>query len=483
MTLVNPTARPAMSPSNPRALLRSFTARAVVADCAALALVAVAVALVSPTPSPTGVVPAEPFVWSLAFALAVLVSGAVRGDFRPPMRPDLTEALRQVFGTTAVAAILVMTARVMLANDPYVAAESIRHWLVAVPVLVVVRSVLLWCEGRARRHGDRLAPTLIVGAGYVGQRVAERLLNEPEIGLRPVAFLDRAGQAKAQLPVHLFDEDLDAVVREHGIRHAIMAFAYGGDSKMPDLARRLWKLGVSVKVVPRLFELGGERTTLAFLGAMPVAVVRPVNHSGWRMRTKYALDRVVAAAAVLVLSPLLAALALAVALSMGRPVFFSQLRLGNDDRRFRMLKFRTMREAPEGHPEADADWATGLLGDAVAGPVEDRTTAVGRFLRRTSLDELPQLLNVVMGDMSLIGPRPERVAYAEAFEQTVRRYGDRHRVKSGLTGWAQVSGLRGKTSLEDRVEWDNHYLENWSPWLDLKIVLLTFPQLLRRAEG
>jgi exopolysaccharide biosynthesis polyprenyl glycosylphosphotransferase len=463
--------------------LRSFYARAAAADVLGLALAAGIVALLSPTPSPTGGVPPEPFAWSLAYSIAVFAVAAGRGDFRSPMRPELAEVLRQVVSTTALASILVITARVILTDETYVAAEAIRHWAAVLPILVVLRSVLLWREGRARRQGARLAPTLIVGAGPVGRRIAERLLGEPEIGLKPVVFLDRADTPGSPLPVRLFEDDLGALVREHDIRHAILAFAWGGDSNMPELVRRLWELGVSVKVVPRLFELGGERTVLGFLGAMPVAVVAPVEHRGWRMRTKYGLDRAFAAAAVLVLAPLFALIACAVLVALGRPILFRQLRCGNDGRRFWMLKFRTMRVAPDGHAEADAEWASAMTGtqlsaDAAAGV--DRMTSLGRFLRRTSLDELPQLLNVLRGEMSLIGPRPERVAYAEAFEQTVHGYSNRHRVKSGLTGWAQVSGLRGETSLADRVEWDNHYIEHWSPWLDLKILLLTVPRLMRR---
>ena len=462
---------------------RSFPVRALAADVLGLAIGAGILALISPTPSPTGEVPVEPVLWSLAFSVAVLAVAAGRGDLRTPMRPDLAEVLRQVVSTTGLATVLVITARVALANDTYVAAETIRHWGAVLPIMLVLRSVLLWREGRARRQGTRLAPTLIVGAGPVGQRIARRLLGEPEIGLKPVLFLDTADQPQAQLPVRLLDEDLEALVRENGIRHAIVAFAWGGDSTMPELIRRLWELGVSVKVVPRLFELGGERTVLGFLGAMPVAMVQPVVHNGWRMRTKYGLDRAIAAIVIVVLAPLLAVIATAVLVSLGRPLLFRQLRCGNDGRRFWMLKFRTMRAAPEGHPEADADWAGAVIGTEIsheAAAIEDRTTPLGRLLRRTSLDELPQLLNVLRGEMSLIGPRPERVAYAHAFEQTVRGYTDRHRVKSGLTGWAQVSGLRGKTSLEDRVEWDNHYIEHWSPWLDLKILLLTVPRLIRR---
>ena len=157
-------------------------------------------------------------------------------------------------------------------------------------------------------------------------------------------------------------------------------------------------------------------------------------------------------------------------LSSPGPIFFRQRRVGRDGRSFDLLKFRSMR----GSAAAEGGASSRAAGRAPGG-VEgvDRRTRVGRFLRRTSLDELPQLLNVLRGEMSLVGPRPERPEFVELFGHDIDRYGDRHRVKSGITGWAQVHGLRGQTSLADRVEWDNYYIENWSLWLDLKILLMT----------
>jgi lipopolysaccharide/colanic/teichoic acid biosynthesis glycosyltransferase len=190
---------------------------------------------------------------------------------------------------------------------------------------------------------------------------------------------------------------------------------------------------------------------------------------------------------VVLLAPLIGLIALAVRLSSPGPIMFTQRRVGRDGRIFDFYKFRSMRMAP-GDPEDPERESSALdfllAGDIAPGGVEgaDRRTAVGRLLRGTSLDELPQLLNVLRGDMSLVGPRPERPEFVELFRQDIVRYGDRHRVKSGITGWAQVHGLRGQTSLAERVEWDNYYIANWSLGLDLKILALTVLALFRNAE-
>ena len=178
-------------------------------------------------------------------------------------------------------------------------------------------------------------------------------------------------------------------------------------------------------------------------------------------------------------------IAAAILLTMGRPIFYKQRRVGCDGHVFSMYKFRTMRGSPQEGGEADEDWAASVLAPvrlAPAARIEDRRTRLGSFLRSWSLDELPQLLNVLNGEMSLIGPRPERVHYVERFNDVVYRYADRHRVRSGITGWAQVHGLRGKTSLADRVEWDNFYIENWSLGLDLKVLALSMRAVIRTRD-
>jgi lipopolysaccharide/colanic/teichoic acid biosynthesis glycosyltransferase len=205
--------------------------------------------------------------------------------------------------------------------------------------------------------------------------------------------------------------------------------------------------------------------------------IRPLDPKGWQFRVKYAIDRPTALLALLAMSPVMAALAIAVKLSSPGPVLFRQRRIGQDGQIFEMLKFRSMHI-----PDKDVEFVPppGFAPGGVEGP--DRRTPIGRFLRRSGLDELPQLINVVRGEMSLVGPRPERPEFAIAFGAQLARYTDRHRVKSGITGWAQVSGLRGQTSLVDRVDMDNYYIRNWSLSLDLKIALLTVPAVLRTGN-
>jgi len=246
------------------------------------------------------------------------------------------------------------------------------------------------------------------------------------------------------------------------------------------LVRRCEELGVNVAFVPRLFEKVTSKLTVEHIGGLPLISARPSNPKGIQFLAKYAVDRLVAGVVLLLSLPIMVPAALAILVTLGRPLFFRQVRVGRDGRTFEMLKLRTMRPVEPEVDERELD----LPPDTAPGGVEggDRRTRVGTFLRRSSLDELPQLINVLKGEMSLIGPRPERPEFVGLFEQSVYRYSDRHRVKSGITGWAQVHGLRGKTSLSDRVEWDNYYIENWSLWLDLKVLLLTFLAVTRSPQ-
>jgi exopolysaccharide biosynthesis polyprenyl glycosylphosphotransferase len=418
-----------------------------------------------------------PLLWLLSYPALVVLLLRLRGMYDWRLRLQALDDLRTVITTTVLAAMILLTLRFVLAGDvDDLTAQTLRLWAFSAFYLGAGRVALDWSQVRARRERELAKPTLIIGAGRIGRLAAQRLLDHPEFGLRPVGFIDKEPLDEPGLPVPVLGAswDLERLIEQHGIEHVVVTFSTAPSEVLLREARRCEELGVAVSLVPRLFERVTERLSVEHIGGLPLLSTKRADPKGWQFAVKYAADRAAAALLLLACLPVLAAAALAVRLSVGSPIFFRQRRVGRDGKEFDMLKLRTMRGWPA-DGEADADWAQQQLGETatpLATP-EDRTTATGRFLRAFSIDELPQLVNVLTGEMSLVGPRPERVHYVHRFEKSVYRYGDRHRVKSGITGWAQVHGLRGKTSLSDRVEWDNYYIENWSLWLDVKILLMT----------
>jgi exopolysaccharide biosynthesis polyprenyl glycosylphosphotransferase len=466
----------------------AWVATSIAVDLAMLAIATVLVLI--PRPG----APSQALGWTVLFCGLTLALMWARGAYRSRLRLQITEELRWLVGATATAAMALITLRALVTTDPDGAADTAHFWVFATLCLAVGRASLVSAQVRARRNGRANIPTLIVGAGRLGHLTAKRLQDTPELGLRPIGFLDKEplgpGEGAVRLPVLGASWDLERVISQHEVEHVIVSFSTAPHQVLLGMVRRCRELRVSVSVLPRLFEVEGERVTVERLGALPLVTVHASDPKGWRFQVKYAVDRVIGSFLLLVSAPLLLAAVLAIRVTMGKPIFYRQRRVGHDGHEFDMLKFRTMSGVPEEAGEADAGWAlqqldSGGTADGVEehdeshGPTPDRRTPLGRVLRHFSLDELPQLWNVVRGDMSLVGPRPERVSYVRRFEHAVYRYGERHRVKSGITGWAQVHGLRGKTSLADRVEWDNYYIENWSWWLDVKIILMTVACVLQ----
>jgi exopolysaccharide biosynthesis polyprenyl glycosylphosphotransferase len=415
--------------------------------------------------------------WTIVFVAAALVAYLTRSLYAERLRLRPLDDVRRLLVATALTGTVVVTAQIVVDGSIPAAYGLLRLCGFACAYVAIGRIALYWSHGRARAEGDFVRPTLIVGAGRIGAVVAKRLLAAPQLGLKPVAFLDKEPlvdtDAEMGIPVVGASWDLDEAIASHSIRQVIVTFSTAPDDVMLRLVRRCEDQGIGVSVVPRLYERMPERYSIDHVGGIALVSPRRADPRAWEFTVKYALDRILAGIALLLLSPVLAVLSLAVLMSLGRPILFRQTRIGRDGRSFDMLKFRSMKpDSAQSRnlrvvtPADDALGPGGVEGD-------DRRTRVGAFLRRSSLDELPQLLNVLKGDMSLVGPRPERPEFASEFQQTVYRYGDRHRVKSGITGWAQVHGLRGKTSLVDRAEWDNFYIENFSLWLDLKIALMT----------
>lgn len=357
----------------------------------------------------------------------------------------------------------------------------IRVWLCGAAVVPVVRLLRSVAQRYLRRKYRFGTPALIVGSGPITNQLITRMAQVPDYGLRPVGVLDDVRPSEADLvdvPYLGTIDSFEVAVRATGAEDLIVAPSAVPGEQLSRCAQEAQRLGLRVRVVPRMMDVVNGNARIEHLGGVPLMVLSPVDPKGWQFALKHILGRVIAGLVLLVISPLFLGLALLVKLSSPGPVFFRQPRVGRDGKVFDCLKFRSMR------PAAPADATFELKVGSAPGGVEgdDRRTVIGKIMRKTSLDELPQLLNVLKGDMALVGPRPERPEFVELFEMHVRRYGERHRVKAGITGWAQVHGLRGQTSIADRAEFDNYYIENWSLLLDLKILILTVLAVLRPTE-
>jgi exopolysaccharide biosynthesis polyprenyl glycosylphosphotransferase len=263
-------------------------------------------------------------------------------------------------------------------------------------------------------------------------------------------------------------DDLADLIRRLSIDVVIVADVDCPEGELLRAVRMPGVTGCDRWMVPRLREFRSQRGVPDHIGAIPVVRVRNPTLTGPQWAVKRASDLLLAGLALVVLSPVLVLSALAIRIEGGPGVLFRQFRIGQYGRPFELVKFRSMRPADEA--EAAVRWS--VSGDPRVGPV-------GRFLRRTSLDELPQLWNIVRGDMTVVGPRPERPYFVDRFSADLPEYAMRHRVPVGLTGLAQVSGLRGDTPIADRARFDNYYIENWSLWLDLKVVVRTVAEVLR----
>ena len=319
---------------------------------------------------------------------------------------------------------------------------------------------------RLHRRGRFCDRILIIGAGSLGRLLADHLASHREIGLAIVGFLDddpaKAGTEHQGARVLGGTDDLDAVLKAHEVDAACVAIPMGNREKVERLVETLHAAYTAVYFVPDVVELLTLRAAVEDLHGLPVIHLSDSPLAGWGALAKRLLDIVLALAGLAIFLPLWGLIALLVKREDGGPVFYRQERMGLDGRRFRMIKFRSMR--------VDAEGSGGAV---MASRHDDRKTAIGAFLRQWSLDETPQFVNVLLGEMSLVGPRPERPEFVSEFAGRMPEYVLRHRVKSGLTGWAQVNGLRGKTSIRRRLEYDLYYIQNWTLWFDLKIILLT----------
>jgi Undecaprenyl-phosphate glucose phosphotransferase len=431
-------------------------------------------------------------VLTLAFGLAYLTRFDALTAPRPPWRETLvtlvlvlvlfpvTYRLSRLYATNRVrthleevfelfkatiTGSLVLVALTYFARERYSRLTLVFFAAYSFVLVATTRVALrMWLESM-RRRGLNLKSILLVGAGELGERVVETIDHHRELGFRVTGVLSRdplpSGSTVGGVPVIGTADGLETALREAPVDQVILALPSEDMPLIKSLMDRLALHTVDVKIVPDLFQYVTLYGGLEEFGGLPIVSLQGGPLEGWNLVAKRAFDILFSALALLIVSPLMVIVAVAVKLSSRGPVLYTQERMGMDGAVFRILKFRTMRMDSE------------RSGPRMATAEDDRRTAVGGFLRRTSLDELPQLFNVLRGDMSLVGPRPERPVFIEEFKRQIPKYHLRHKVKSGITGWAQINGLRGQTSIQKRIEYDLYYIENWSLLLDLKILIRT----------
>jgi len=399
-----------------------------------------------------------PLLWLLSVVAYRLASMYDVGRLR-----RFREEIVAVFKGSLLLALLVM-ARIFFLHDAYESRAGILlFWLLNVALVLIGRRAAWAVIHTLRSHGYNQTFSIIVGTGRAARKTARALQRVSWLGIKNIGFVDeKTNRLSGDLDVMGGFADLPQLIEKYGVRHVFVALPLG----RTDDARRVFEVLsrslVEVRMVCDAPNLAGLSLTTTNLDGLPLIGLRESPHFGLNIVVKRAMDVVLSALALLLLAPLMVLIALLVKLTSPGPIFYRQERCGLNGRTFHMLKFRSLR--------VDAEQKTGAVWAVKNDP---RRTPLGAFLRKTSLDELPQLWNVLKGDMSLVGPRPERPVFIQQFSKTIPNYMARHCVKAGITGWAQVHGWRGNTSLRKRLQYDLYYITHWTPWLDLRILWMT----------
>jgi Undecaprenyl-phosphate glucose phosphotransferase len=399
-----------------------------------------------------------PLVLLLA-ALAYRMTGQYRvGRFR-----RLREELFSILRGTALMGLFVIAATFGLQNPYESRGAFLLFFALSVGLTLAARRASWAAVHWLRSRGYNQTQAVIVGTGRVARRTARSLRQTAWLGIKNVGFVeDQPTRWCSDLDILGTTADLPRLVAKYSVSHVFICLPM---SRYHDARRVFDTLShslVEVRLVADVPALAGLSLTTTSFDGMPMIGLRESPHFGLNVVVKRVMDIVLSLIALLVFAPLMLLIAVLIKVTSPGPVFYRQERCGLNGQSFFMLKFRSLRVDAEKH--TGAVWA---IKD------DPRRTKLGAFLRKSSFDELPQLINVLRGDMSLVGPRPERPVFIKKFSKTIPSYGARHAVKAGITGWAQVHGWRGNTSLRKRIQYDLHYITHWSPWLDLRILWMT----------
>lgn len=430
-------------------------------------------------PITKGIPPFEQYLTMMPFiGVIVPIAFQVQGTYRLRRGRSRVDDFFAVFVGTILAGIIGLVGSLYF--QAYYASDAMKDqgaYEVSRPALALfltfnvafaygLREIVREVLERRWRAGIGLKRVLIAGAGDLGRMVADKVLEHREFGFKIVGFLDDRASGDhigyRGLPLLGTLSEADEIIRQESIDHVYVALPLEEHVKMLGVVEATNREGVDVHVVPDLLQFIALRAKLENLDGIPIISLNDVPLRGFNSLLKRGIDFAISGAALLGLTiPFLTIMGLIRYTSKG-PIFYRQERMGLDGKAFNVLKFRSMYQGAE--DETGPVWARDN---------DPRCTPVGKWLRRLDLDELPQLWNVLRGDMSIVGPRPERPYFVEQFKHRIPQYMLRHKVKAGITGWAQVNGWRGNTSLEKRIEYDLYYIENWSVGLDIKIMWLT----------
>jgi Undecaprenyl-phosphate glucose phosphotransferase len=404
----------------------------------------------------------------LIHTLSIVVVFAFSHLYRLARMPSRIDEFYRIVASTTVATLIgVALSSLLFKNSTldidYSRGMVLYAWVFTTVLVTIGRVVHALIRAGLRQKGWGRDRVLIVGTSDVGQMIFHKVESNPGMGYEVVGLVEANGRKGALpgLPILGQAGDLALLINEHQVDEVIIALPEATHQEILTLISECERGKVTIKVFPDVFQYMAGQVTIGDLGGLPLLTVRDVALRGWRLVAKRLLDIVGASCALVLLSPLLMLTALLIKLDSRGPAFYAQERMGLDGRLFMIFKFRSMR--------TDAE---------VNGPgwtVEDdpRTTRLGRLIRRINVDEFPQFINVLIGEMSLVGPRPERPVWVNQYRRSIPRYMDRHWEKGGMTGWAQVNGLRGDTSIPERIKYDLWYIENWSLLLDVKIIIRT----------
>jgi exopolysaccharide biosynthesis polyprenyl glycosylphosphotransferase len=387
-------------------------------------------------------------------------------SYIPHRNVTLSNEFFQIIKAITIGMLIIIGAAFFYRGFSYSRFVVVVLWISSIFFVLSGRGLIHFIRKELYRKGKELRNTVIIGNNDTADILFEKLQNNIIQGYKLAGYLADA-ETSTDLPLSNCKylgkiDDAYRTFNEHGIELAFITLGYTEHPKIYNLLRQTEGVNVGFMIVPDILELMTSRYDMRDIGGIPFINIKGIPMTTWGRIVKRVFDIIFSAVVLVVFSPLILSISILIKLNSRGPIFYTQERVGLDGQSFKVFKFRTMR--------TDAEKSTGPVWATKDDP---RVTKVGKFLRRTSLDEIPQFINTLLGDMSVVGPRPERPHFVNQFKDVVPKYLDRHLLKTGITGWAQVNGLRGQAPIEERTKYDLYYIENWSVVFDIKIILKT----------